>query len=173
MLPGNDGLETCARFAGKAGTAGSDSDRPRAVGDRVTWLDAVWDAYSRSRSVHELLARLRALTRRAPTSRRRPSRSATCDSIPRAPRLSRRHGARPFGEGVLRCRSLMRPPGALDPRATPRGSGWDMFFDSAARTSSTSYILQLREKEKKTIAPSARVDRGPSAASGIDSGRTL
>ena len=71
MLPGIDGLDTCRELRRlEVWTPVLMLTARDAVGDRVTGLDAGADDYlSKPFSFDELLARLRALTRRAPAER--------------------------------------------------------------------------------------------------------
>jgi two-component system OmpR family response regulator len=71
MLPGIDGLETCRELRRhQVWTPVLMLTARDAVGDRVTGLDAGADDYlTKPFSFDELLARLRALTRRAPAER--------------------------------------------------------------------------------------------------------
>ena len=83
MLPGVDGFEVCRRL--RAEGIWSPTLMLTALGDvedRVRGLDSGADDYLvKPFSLEELLARLRALTRRGRRRARPCSRSATCGSI--------------------------------------------------------------------------------------------
>ncbi len=112
MLPGADGFEVCRRLRSDGvWTPVLMLTARDAVDDRVVGLDAGADDYlTKPFSFEELLARLRALTRRAPVERppvlevgRPPPRSGGTS------RLARRPGARPVGEGVRPARAVHAP----------------------------------------------------------------
>ena len=75
MMPGVDGLDVCRRMrAGGDGTPVLMLTARDAVGDRVAGLDAGADDYLvKPFALEELLARLRALVRRAPSNGDRPA----------------------------------------------------------------------------------------------------
>ena len=112
MLPGIDGFAVCRELrARKVWTPVLMLTARDAVEDRIEGLDTGADDYLvKPFAFSELLARLRALVRRAPAERptelqrRRPS--------PRpggASRLARRDRARAVGEGVRAARGLHAP----------------------------------------------------------------
>ena len=86
LMPGVDGLEVCRRLRRDGSRLPVLMLTARdAVGDRVAGLDAGADDYlPKPFALDELLARLRALLRRAPSSR---ARSSTCLSSSCATRV--------------------------------------------------------------------------------------
>ncbi len=141
MLPGLDGFAVCRRLReGGVWSPVLMLTARDAVEDRVTGLDAGADDYlTKPFSFEELLARLRALTRRAPVER--PPVLAVGGSAARpgrAPRLARRDRARSVGEGVRAARAVHAPPRGrpLARRSCSRVPGTSR--SRAAPTSSTS-----------------------------------
>ena len=140
MLPGIDGLETCRRLR-ESGfwTPVLMLTARDAIDDRVTGLDSGADDYlTKPFSFDELLARLRALTRRAPAERPVTVEVGDLRLDPAAHRAWRggtelELSAKEFAMLEL----LMRQPGSvLTRRSSSKARG--TCRTSAARTSSTS-----------------------------------
>ena len=161
MLPGIDGFATCRRLR-ESGvwtpvlilTARDDVD------DRITGLDTGADDYLvKPFAFAELLARLRALSRRAadrapgPADRRRPAAGSRS-----AQGLARRDRARPLGKGVRPARGLHAParPGALAGAAARRSMGHDLRTALEHRRRLRS--LPARE-DRQTVRPPLARDR--------------
>ncbi|HEV7133658.1 MAG TPA: response regulator transcription factor [Gaiellaceae bacterium] len=148
MLPGIDGLETCRRLRSRDVWSPVLMLTARdAVGDRVSGLDSGADDYlTKPFSFEELLARLRALTRRAPAER--PVEVAVGDLRldPAAHRAWR-------GEAELELSAkefallelLMRRPGNVLTRDQILEGAWDMGYERRSNVVDV-YIRQLREK---------------------------
>jgi len=148
MLPGIDGFATCRRLR-ETGvwTPVLFLTARDAVANRVEGLDAGGDDYLvKPFSFDELLARLRALTRRAPVER--PSTLAVGDLRldPAAHRAWR-------GDAELRLSSkqfallevFMRRPGQALSRLQLLNSAWDMAYDGHSNIVDV-YVRYLREK---------------------------
>jgi two-component system OmpR family response regulator len=148
MLPGIDGLETCRRLR-QSGTwtpvlmlTARD-----AVDDRVTGLDAGADDYlTKPFSFDELLARLRALTRRAPAERPVTVEVGELRLDPAAHRAWRGDtelelSAKEFAMLEL----LMRRPGSVLTRTQLLEGAWDMSYERRSNIVDV-YIRHLREK---------------------------
>ena len=129
MLPGIDGMETCRslREAGVWSPVLMLTARD-AYADRITGLDVGADDYVlKPFSFGELLARLRALVRRAPHERPAVLEAGRAAARPgTAPRVARRQGAPALGEGVPTARGVHAAtgPGALAGTAPRRGLGY-------------------------------------------------
>jgi two-component system, OmpR family, response regulator len=148
MLPGLDGFAVCRRLREERVwspvlmlTARDD------VGDRVAGLDAGADDYlAKPFSFDELLARLRALTRRAPQER--PSILQVADL-----RLdpATRHAWRGDVELGLSAKEFallelfMRSPGLVLSREQLLNGAWDMAFETRSNVVDV-YVRYLREK---------------------------
>ena len=149
MLPGGlDGFEVCRALRGKGVWSPVLMLTARdAVEDRVTGLDAGADDYlAKPFAFGELLARLRALRRRAP--RERPTVLEVGDlSLDPASHRAWRDGtlldlsAKEFALLEL----LMRNPGAVLSREQLLGGAWDMSFERRSNIIDV-YIRYLREK---------------------------
>jgi two-component system OmpR family response regulator len=148
MLPGIDGLETCRELRRReVWTPVLMLTARDAVGDRVVGLDAGADDYlTKPFSFEELLARLRALTRRVPAER--PVTVAVGDLRldPAAHRAWRGQtelelSAKEFA--VLEL--LMRRPGSVLTRGQLLEGAWDMAYERRSNIVDV-YIRQLREK---------------------------
>jgi len=148
MLPGVDGFEVCRRLRNDGVwapvlmlTARDDVD------DRVTGLDAGADDYlAKPFAFDELLARLRALTRRSPVERPVVIEVGELRLDPAAHRAWR-------GEVEIQLSAkefallerFMRRPGVVLTRAQLLDAAWDMAFESRSNIVDV-YIRYLREK---------------------------
>jgi two-component system, OmpR family, response regulator len=148
MLPGIDGLETCRELRRhEIWTPVLMLTARDAIDDRVTGLDAGADDYlTKPFSFDELLARLRALTRRAPAER--PVTVAVGDLRldPAAHRAWRGEteldlSAKEFALLEL----LMRRPGSVLTRGQLLEGAWDMAYERRSNIVDV-YIRYLREK---------------------------
>jgi two-component system OmpR family response regulator len=148
MLPGIDGLETCRRLRLlDIWTPVLMLTARDAVDDRVTGLDAGGDDYlTKPFSFDELLARLRALTRRVPAER--PIAVEVGDL--RLDPASRR-AWRGDSELALSAKEfallelLMRRSGSVLTRDQLLEGAWDMAYERRSNIVDV-YIRQLREK---------------------------
>jgi two-component system OmpR family response regulator len=148
MLPGIDGLETCRELRRhEVWTPVLMLTARDAVGDRVTGLDAGGDDYlTKPFSFDELLARLRALTRRVPAQRPVTVEVGDLRLDPAAHRAWR-------GETELELSAkefallelLMRRPGNVLTRGQLLEGAWDMSYERRSNVVDV-YIRYLREK---------------------------
>ena len=148
MLPGIDGLETCRELRRlEVWTPVLMLTARDAVGDRVSGLDSGADDYlTKPFSFEELLARLRALTRRAPAERPVSVEVGDLRLDPAAHRVWR-------GETELELSAkefallelLMRRPGSVLSRDQLLEGAWDMSYERRSNVVDV-YIKQLREK---------------------------
>ena len=148
MLPGIDGIETCRELRRlEVWTPVLMLTARDAVGDRVTGLDAGADDYlTKPFSFDELLARLRALTRRAPAERPVAVEVGDLRLDPAAHRVWR-------GETELELSAkefallelLMRRPGNVLTREQLLEGAWDMSYERRSNVVDV-YIRYLREK---------------------------
>jgi two-component system OmpR family response regulator len=148
MLPGIDGFEVCRRLRrSSVWTPVLMLTARDAVGDRVIGLDAGGDDYlTKPFSFDELLARLRALTRRAPAER--PVAVAVGDLRldPAAHRIWR--GDREIelsAKEFALLEILMRRPGHVLSRSQLLEGAWDMSYERRSNIVDV-YIRHLREK---------------------------
>jgi two-component system OmpR family response regulator len=148
MLPGIDGLETCRRLRQNGiWTPVLMLTARDAVDDRVTGLDAGADDYlTKPFSFDELLARLRALTRRAPAERPVTVEVGELRLDPAAHRAWRGDtelelSAKEFAMLEL----LMRRPGSVLTRTQLLEGAWDMSYERRSNIVDV-YIRHLREK---------------------------
>ena len=148
MLPGADGFEICRRLRGNGVWSPVLMLTARdAVDDRVSGLDAGADDYlAKPFAFEELLARLRALTRRAPTERPPVLEVGDLRLDPAA------HTAwRGDQELVLSAKEFsllelfMRRPGLTLSRTQLLDGAWDMAFESRSNVIDV-YVRYLREK---------------------------
>ena len=148
MLPGLDGFDVCRRLRADGVWSPVLMLTARdAVDDRVAGLDAGADDYlAKPFSFEELLARLRALTRRAPVER--PAVLAVGDLRldPAAHRAWRGDveldlSAKEFA--LLEV--FMRRPGSVLSRGQLLEGAWDMAFESRSNVVDV-YVRYLREK---------------------------
>jgi two-component system OmpR family response regulator len=148
MLPGIDGIETCRELRRQdVWTPVLMLTARDAVGDRVTGLDAGADDYlTKPFSFDELLARLRALTRRAPAERPVTVEVGDLRLDPAAHRAWRGES-----ELVLSAKEfallelLMRRPGSALTREQILEGAWDMSYERRSNVVDV-YIGYLREK---------------------------
>ena len=148
MLPGIDGLDTCRELRRlEVWTPVLMLTARDAVGDRVTGLDAGADDYlSKPFSFDELLARLRALTRRAPAERPVTVEVGDLRLDPAAHRAWRGQteldlSAKEFALLEL----LMRRSGNVLTRGQLLEGAWDMAYERRSNVVDV-YIRYLREK---------------------------
>jgi two-component system OmpR family response regulator len=148
MLPGIDGLETCRELRRHGvWTPVLMLTARDAIDDRVTGLDAGADDYlTKPFSFDELLARLRALTRRTPAERPVTVEVGDLRLDPAAHRAWR-------GETELELSAkefallelLMRRPGNVLTRGQLLEGAWDMSYERRSNIVDV-YIRHLREK---------------------------
>ena len=148
MLPGADGFEICRRLRGNGVWSPVLMLTARdAVDDRVSGLDAGADDYlAKPFAFEELLARLRALTRRAPTERPPVLEVGDLRLDPAS------HNAwRGDQDLVLSAKEFallelfMRRPGLTLSRTQLLDGAWDMAFESRSNVIDV-YVRYLREK---------------------------
>jgi two-component system OmpR family response regulator len=148
MLPGADGFEICRRMRGNGVWSPVLMLTARdAVDDRVSGLDAGADDYlAKPFAFEELLARLRALIRRAPAQRPPVLEVGDLRLDPAA------HKAwRGDEELVLSAKEFallelfMRRPGMTLSRTQLLDGAWDMAFESRSNVIDV-YVRYLREK---------------------------
>ena len=148
MLPGVDGFEVCRRLRGNGVWAPVLILTARdAVEDRVSGLDVGADDYlTKPFAFEELLARLRALTRRAPTER--PPVLKTGDLVldPAAHRAWRGDQELDLSAKEFALLELfMRRPGVTLSRTQLLDGAWDFAFESRSNVVDV-YVRYLREK---------------------------
>ena len=148
MLPGVDGFEVCRRLRGNGVWAPVLMLTARdAVEDRVSGLDVGADDYlTKPFAFEELLARLRALTRRAPTER--PPVLKTGDLVldPAAHRAWRGDQELDLSAKEFALLELfMRRPGVTLSRTQLLDGAWDFAFESRSNVVDV-YVRYLREK---------------------------
>jgi two-component system OmpR family response regulator len=148
MLPGADGFEICRRLRGDGvWTPVLMLTARDAVDDRVVGLDAGADDYlTKPFSFEELLARLRALTRRAPAERPTVLEVDDLRLDPAAHRAWR--GDRELDLSAKEFALLelfMRRRGVTLTRTQLLDGAWDISFESRSNVVDV-YIRYLREK---------------------------
>jgi two-component system OmpR family response regulator len=148
MLPGIDGLETCRELRRQqVWTPVLMLTARDAIGDRVTGLDAGADDYlTKPFSFDELLARLRALTRRVPAERPVTVEVGDLRLDPAAHRAWR--GATELdlsAKEFALLELLMRRPGNVLTRGQLLEGAWDMSYERRSNVVDV-YIRYLREK---------------------------
>jgi two-component system OmpR family response regulator len=148
MLPGMDGFETCrALRAAGVWTPVLMLTARTAVADRVTGLDVGADDYlAKPFAFDELVARLRALTRRQPVERPTVLRVGPLSLDP-ASREVRRGGA-PIvlsAKEFTLLEALMRRPGHVLSRFELLELAWDAGYDNRSNVVDV-YISYLRDK---------------------------
>ena len=148
MLPGADGFEICRRLRGNGVWAPVLMLTARdAVDDRVNGLDAGADDYlAKPFAFEELLARIRALTRRAPVERPSVLEVGDLRLDPAAHRVWR--GDRELDLSAKEFALLelfMRRPGVTLSRTQLLDGAWDIAFESRSNVIDV-YVRYLREK---------------------------
>jgi two-component system OmpR family response regulator len=148
MLPGADGFEICRRMRGSGVWAPVLMLTARdAVDDRVNGLDAGADDYlTKPFAFEELLARLRALTRRAPVERPPVLQVADLRLDPAAHRAWRGDQELDLSAKEFALLELfMRRPGVTLSRTQLLDGAWDIAFESRSNVVDV-YVRYLREK---------------------------
>jgi two-component system, OmpR family, response regulator len=148
MLPGRDGLSTCRELrARKNWTPVLMLTARDAVEDRVNGLDTGADDYlAKPFSFSELLARLRAVARRAPTERPTVLEVGDLRLDPAAHRAWRGDKELPLSAKEFALLELfMRRPGTTLSRRTLLEGAWDMAFETRSNVVDV-YIRYLRAK---------------------------
>jgi two-component system OmpR family response regulator len=148
MLPKVDGFEVCRRLRGDGVWAPILMLTARdAVDDRIQGLDAGADDYlAKPFSFDELLARLRALTRRAPVERPTVIEVGDLRLDPAARRAWRGEQELDLSAKELALFELfMRRPGVVLSRDQLLDGAWDMAFESRSNVVDVS-IRALRQK---------------------------
>jgi len=148
MLPGADGFEVCRRLRDSGVWSPVLMLTARdAVDDRVSGLDAGADDYlAKPFSFEELLARIRALVRRAPSERPVVLEAGDLRLDPAAHRVWRGQvelelSAKEFALLEL----LVRRPGKVFTRSELLDGAWDMDFERRSNVVDV-YVRYLREK---------------------------
>jgi two-component system response regulator MprA len=150
MMPGVDGLEVCRRIRGAGDQTPVLMLTARdAVGDRVAGLDAGADDYLvKPFALEELLARLRALLRRAPANGHRPAVLRFADLTMDTGAYEVRRGERRIDltrtEFVL-LELLLRHPRQVLTRSTIFERVWGYDFGSGSNSLGV-YVGYLRRK---------------------------
>jgi two-component system OmpR family response regulator len=146
MLPGIDGFETCARLRGDGIWAPMLTARD-AVEDRIAGLDHGADDYlAKPFSFAELLARLRALVRRAPVERPAVLSVGSLRLDP-ATRMAWR-GDTPIElspKEFALLETFLRHPGEVLSRFQLLEHAWDYEYDNRSNVVEV-YVRYLREK---------------------------
>jgi two-component system OmpR family response regulator len=148
MLPGVDGFEVCRRLrAGDVWTPVLMLTARDAIDDRVVGLDAGADDYLvKPFSFEELLARLRALTRRAPVERPAVLETGDLRLDPAAHRAWRGEDELDLSAKEFALLELfMRRPGVVLTRTQLLDGAWDIAFESRSNVVDV-YVRYLREK---------------------------
>jgi two-component system OmpR family response regulator len=148
MLPGIDGFEVCRRLRASEVWAPVLMLTARdAVEDRVSGLDAGADDYlMKPFAFDELLARLRALTRRAPTERPTTVEVGELRLDPAAHRAWRAEAELDLSAKEFALLELfMRNPGVVLSRDQLLDGAWDMSFERRSNIIDV-YVRYLRGK---------------------------
>ena len=148
MLPGADGFEICRRMRGNGVWSPVLMLTARdAVDDRVNGLDAGADDYlAKPFAFEELLARLRALTRRAPAERPPVLQIGDLRLDPAAHKAWRGDQELDLSAKEFALLELfMRRPGMTLSRTQLLDGAWDMAFESRSNIIDV-YVRYLREK---------------------------
>jgi two-component system OmpR family response regulator len=148
MLPGVDGFEVCRKLrAGSVWTPVLMLTARDAVDDRVVGLDAGADDYLvKPFSFEELLARLRALVRRAPVERPAVVEVGDLRLDPAEHRAWRGDTELDLSAKEFALLELfMRRPGMTLSRSQLLDGAWDMAFESRSNVVDV-YVRYLREK---------------------------
>jgi two-component system OmpR family response regulator len=148
MLPGADGFSICRRLRSEGiWTPVLMLTARDSVDDRVSGLDAGADDYlTKPFAFEELLARLRALTRRTPVERPSVLQVGNLRLDPAAHRAWR--GARELDLSAKEFTLLelfMRRPGLTLTRTQLLDGAWDLAFESRSNVVDV-YVRYLREK---------------------------
>jgi two-component system OmpR family response regulator len=148
MLPGTDGFDVCRRLRRDGvWTPVLMLTARDAVDDRVHGLDAGADDYlTKPFSFEELLARLRALTRRAPVERPPVLEVGDLRLDPAAHRAWRGDDELDLsGKEFAMLELFMRRPGIALSRTQLLDGAWDIAFESRSNVVDV-YVRYLREK---------------------------
>ena len=148
MLPGADGFEICRLMRGSGVWAPVLMLTARdAVDDRVNGLDAGADDYlTKPFAFEELLARLRALTRRAPVERPPVLQVGDLRLDPASHRAWRGDQELDLSAKEFALLELfMRRPGVTLSRTQLLDGAWDFAFESRSNVVDV-YVRYLREK---------------------------
>jgi two-component system OmpR family response regulator len=148
MLPGLDGFDVCRRLrSGGVWSPVLMLTARDAVDDRVAGLDAGADDYlPKPFSFEELLARLRALTRRAPVERPAVLEAGELRLDPAAHRAWRREAELDLSAKEFALLELfMRRPGVVLTRTQLLDGAWDISFEARSNVVDV-YVRYLREK---------------------------
>ena len=148
MLPASDGFEICRRLRGDGvWTPVLMLTARDAVDDRVSGLDAGADDYlTKPFAFEELLARLRALARRAPAERPPVLEVGELRLDPAAHRAWRgEHELELSAKEFALLELFMRRPGVTLTRTQLLDGAWDMAFESRSNVVDV-YVRYLREK---------------------------
>jgi two-component system OmpR family response regulator len=148
MLPGVDGFEVCRRIRGEGiWTPVLMLTARDAVTDRVGGLDAGADDYlTKPFSFEELLARLRALTRRAPAERPAILEVGELRLDPAAHRAWRgKHELALSAKEFALLELFMRRAGVTLTRTQLLDGAWDLAFESHSNIIDV-YVRYLRKK---------------------------
>ena len=148
MLPGIDGFETCSRLrADGVRTPILMLTALDAVEDRIAGLDTGADDYlAKPFDFGELLARLRALTRRGPTERSPVLRVGDLELDPASHIVRRGESEIPLrGKEFQLLEVFMRHPGEVLSRYQLLEGAWDMGYEHKSNVIDV-YVRYLREK---------------------------
>jgi two-component system OmpR family response regulator len=148
MLPGADGFEVCRRLRDQAVWSPVLMLTARdAVNDRVSGLDAGADDYlAKPFSFEELLARIRALVRRAPAERPAVLEAGSLRIDPAAHRAWRGDAELDLSAKEFSLLELLvRRPGKVFTRSELLDGAWDMDFERRSNVVDV-YVRYLREK---------------------------
>jgi two-component system OmpR family response regulator len=148
MLPGVDGLEVCRRLRSEGVWSPVLMLTARdGIEDRVSGLDTGADDYlTKPFSFEELLARLRALTRRAPAERPAVLEVGELRLDPAAHRAWRGSQELDLSAKEFALLELfMRRPGVTLTRTQLLDGAWDIAFESRSNVVDV-YVRYLREK---------------------------
>jgi two-component system OmpR family response regulator len=148
MLPGLDGFATCRELrAAEVWTPVLMLTARDAVDDRIAGLDAGADDYlPKPFSFGELLARLRALARRAPAERPTEVEVGSLRLDPAARRAWRgRDELELSAKAFALLEAFMRRPGEALTRARLLEAAWDLGYESRSNIVDV-YVRYLRER---------------------------
>jgi two-component system OmpR family response regulator len=148
MLPGADGFDVCRRLRSEAVWSPILMLTARdAVGDRVTGLDSGADDYlPKPFAFDELLARVRALVRRAPTERPAVLEVGSLRLDPAAHRAWRADTELDLSPKELALLEVfMRSPGRVLSRSQLLDAAWDIGFERRSNIVDV-YVRYLRDK---------------------------